>query len=310
MGSQHFSTPILCPSLTPASVFPSFLLACRSLLFPDSFLIRTTNQVETHCSSSANTFKPCLGDLSFLQWLCAFHHFSRLRRWLPLSALSWNRAGSALERLTQLPAPPPCNPPVCSVPWNPYSLLSCIQGAGLQTDPLSPLPKPEVIHQAFTGLDRPSWWMNQQGGGHLVSWLSSSRHLQLLSSSALLPSTSVLFTVLHWQSAPRELLFQMLSNLSILFQFSSVVTTSSQASQMQTFRQLQSCVFTLGNQTNSHSIPFFQRLPFFCHLNQPQLHSYCRALVQTWPSPKQKPVGVMRPRLIPNTCSLPLCIHD
>lgn len=146
--------------------------------------------------------------------------------------------------------------------------------------------------------------------GHLVSWLSSSRHLQLLSSSALLPSTSVLFTVLHWQSAPWELLFQMLSNLSILFQFSSVVTTSSQASQMQTFRQLQSCVCTLGNQTNSHSIPSFQRLPFFGHLNQPQLHSYCGALVQTWSSPKQNPVGVMRPRLIPNTCSLPLCIHD
>ncbi|KAF2981004.1 hypothetical protein EK904_002805 [Melospiza melodia maxima] len=28
--------------------------------------------------------------------------------------------------------------------------------AGLQTDSLSPRPKPEVIHQVFTGLDRPS----------------------------------------------------------------------------------------------------------------------------------------------------------
>lgn len=60
MGSQHFSTPILCvplPLLTPASaVFPSFLLACRSLLFPDSFLIRTTNRLKSQCSSSANTF--------------------------------------------------------------------------------------------------------------------------------------------------------------------------------------------------------------------------------------------------------------
>lgn len=200
--------------------------------------------------------------------------------------------GSTLQRLTQLPAPPPCNPSVCSVHLNPYSLLSCIQDAGLQTDSLSPRPKPEVIHQVFTGLDRPSWWMNQQGGGHLVSWLSSCRHLQLLFSLSVLPSTSVLFTVLHWPSVSWELLFQMLFNLSLLVQLSSVVTTSFQASQMQTFRQLQrSCICTLENQTDSHSIPSFQRLPFFGHLNQPQLQSYCRALVQTWPSPKQLPMG-------------------
>lgn len=144
MGNQYFSTPVLCvplPSLTPASaVLPIFLLACRSVLFLDSLLVRTTEQKKTKHSSSAKIlFSPVWTIYTFLHWLCAFHHFSSLKRWILLGAETVRKIEPALQRLTQLPSSSPLWPFCLFCPSE--TLLTPLLYSGCRVpDSLSPPP--------------------------------------------------------------------------------------------------------------------------------------------------------------------------